>query len=618
MDKTRKQKIKERIIIFSVALVVIGLLVFFLSDVFFPFIRLEAAHDFEGAKNLLISRRVVGFITVSLIEALQMVVIFIPAEFIQLTSGMSYPWWLAMILCDVGVILGASMIYFLVNVFRFNGDILNERDKIRKYEQITKTNSVMAFMYVLFIMPIIPFGAICYYGAGKKMPFRRYIFTCATGVIPSITSSILVGAAVKTFIADSLPIWLLILIIVFAAALLFTLLAVVLRKFFFKNDASLFFIQMIEKAVVKILSLKVRFRVFGAEEVRKLEGPFLYLGEHHSRWDVAALYQIDPDRRMVGVINEYLFRVPVLGKLLQKSGQIKKKLFYPDILCVKNIMRAVKNGLPVAIFPEARLSTDGGPSYIDDSIAVLALKLQVPIVLVEIRNNYFVSPKWRKKTFHGTVETEVKQIISAEELRSMSKEELIGIIREKLSYNEFSRTISEFRSRKKAEGLEGILYLCPHCRSMYSNRTRGNTMTCSCCKKQYHIGNDYRFTDESIPTIYDYYAKIREIETETLQEIDLDVPVDVKIFKDGVKQVRTEKGVFHLDREKVSFRSSVSDLYFEYAIANLEGIAYSVNEEFELYYENELYYFYPPKEERIVCTRVALLFELLKGAIADA
>ena len=91
------------------------------------------------------------------------------------------------------------------------------------------------------------------------------------------------------------------------------------------------------------------------------------------------------------------------------------------------------------------------------------------------------------------------------------------------------------------------------------------------------------------------------------------MPVDVKIFQDQVKTVRKEKGVFHLDPEKVSFRSEISDLYFEYKVHALEGIAYSVNEEFELYYQNELYYFYPAKGERTVCTRVALLFELLKG-----
>ena len=135
MEQTKKRKLTERIVIFCIALLVLGLLIYFLSDIFFPFIKLEAKQDFEGAKKLLQENGAIGFITVSIIEALQMVVIFIPAEFIQLSSGMSYPWWLAMMLCDLGVILGSSIIYFLVNVFRFNGDIFNKEDKIKKYEQ---------------------------------------------------------------------------------------------------------------------------------------------------------------------------------------------------------------------------------------------------------------------------------------------------------------------------------------------------------------------------------------------------------------------------------------------------------------------------------------------------
>ena len=613
-EKKRKKIPKERIVIFCVAVVVLGLLIFFLSDVFFPFIKLEIARDFDGAKELLMERGFIGFVTVSLIEALQMVVIFIPAEFIQLTSGMSYPWWLAMILCDLGVVLGASIIYALVNVFRFNRDALKQKDRIQEVERHAKNKSTQALMYLLFIMPIIPFGAICYYGSGKKMPYRRYIFTCATGVLPSIATSILMGTAIKTFIAERLPIWALILAIIGAAAILFTLIVIVLKKYFLKDGSiAEFLAQIIKKLILKIISLKVKFHIIGAEAVREIEGPFIYLGEHHSPLDAVSLCKIVPEKEVVGVINEHLFRIPVFGKLLRKSGQIPKKLFYPDVLCVKNIMRAVKKGLPVAIFPEARLSTDGGPSYINDSIAGLLKSLRVPVVLVEIRNNYFLASKWRKGMFRGVSEVEVKRVLRPEDLEEMSREELAGVIRKNLSYNEFSHRISEFRSPRKAKGLEGILYLCPHCRTFYANRTRGNTMTCTHCGKQYTIGRDYHFLDDGIPTIYDYYQKIRAIEKEKLSEISLDIPVDVKIFKDQVKKVRKEKGIFHLDPEKVWFRSSVSDLYFEYTVDTLEGIAYSVNEEFELYYDNELYYFYPPKGERTVCTRVGLLFELLKG-----
>ena len=134
MTKEKRKTLVERIIIAVVLLIVIGLLVFFLKDVFFPFLRLEIAGDREGAKRLLISKGFLGMTTVSLVEALQMVVIFIPAEFIQLSSGMSYPWWLAVILCDLGVVLGCSIIFFIVRAFKFDGGSKKRSQKIVKYE----------------------------------------------------------------------------------------------------------------------------------------------------------------------------------------------------------------------------------------------------------------------------------------------------------------------------------------------------------------------------------------------------------------------------------------------------------------------------------------------------
>lgn len=613
--KTTARKVPvEKIVIPIVAVVVLGLLIFFLSDVFFPFIKLEIAQDVEGAKALLLSKGFIGFITVSIIEALQMVVIFIPAEFIQLSSGMAYPWWLAVILCDVGVSLGASIIYLLVNVFRFRGDVIS-KNKIEKYEQRSKTKSAVLLMYVLFIMPIIPFGAICYYGSSKKIPYPRYLLTCATGVIPSIFSSIVLGQAIKEFIANSLPIWALVLIIIAAAALLFTLLLIVLKRNFFnfgKDSPTPWFIALCEKVIISIMTRKTKFNIVGADQVRKIDGPFIYLAAHHSSLDAMSVYNIAPEKNIICVVNEYYFRLPIIGKILKKAGHIKKKMFHPDILCVKNIMRTIQGGTPVMLFPEGRLSTDGGPSYIDEKAAALCKKLRVPIVLVELKNNYFIAPKWRSGVYRGTCDVTVKRVITPDELENMDSSELISLIRDGLSYNEFSGEEQRFRSANKAKGLHGILYMCPHCRAMYSNISYKNTLECKNCGKKYHIAENYQFEETDIPNIYKYYGKIKQIERENLADVSLDVPVDVRIFKDGVKKIRTEKGVFHLDSEKVSFRSELTDLYFEYSIDNLEGIAYSVNQEFEMYYKDELYYFYPTKDDRAVCTRVALLFEMMK------
>lgn len=613
MDQAKKKRIIQRIILIAIALVVVGLIVFFISDVFIPFIKLEIKNDYEGAKALLLSKGFIGFITVSVVEGLQMVVVFISAEFIQITSGMSYPWWLAIILCDTGVMIGSSIIYMLVNVFKFDDDLIMKNKGITKYTKMAKTKSTIIIMYLLFIMPIIPFGAICYYGASKKIPYFRYLLTCATGVIPSIVTSIIMGAAIKEFISKSLPLWALILIIVSAAAVLFALLAFVLKKFFFKpgnGKQRPVLISILEKLSNFYGKLHSKIKVTGRESLEDIESPFVLLSNHHSLFDIMSLSRVFGGMNVVAVCNEHLFGIPVIGKLLDKAGHIRKKMYYNDLNCIKEIFKAVKSGYPVALFPEARLSADGGPSPIDESIAHLCQKLGVPVIITQVKNSYFVKPKWRKKVFRHPVEVEIKRVITKEELQNLSQQEIYSIITENLSYNAFSNENIKIKNKHKAEGLDGLLYMCPHCRSLYSNVSEGNTLTCTSCGKKYTIAENYQFEGEDIKNIFEYYAKIKECELEQLNETKFEIPVDVKIFRYGVKKYRPEKGIFKLDGEKLSFKSDVSDLYFEFKIEDKEAIAYSVNEEFELYYNDELYYFYPENGKE--CTRVSLVFELLK------
>ena len=59
--KKTNTKIIERVTILVLALDVIGLLVYFLSSVFFPFIKLEIAQDFDGAKALLADKGFLGY-----------------------------------------------------------------------------------------------------------------------------------------------------------------------------------------------------------------------------------------------------------------------------------------------------------------------------------------------------------------------------------------------------------------------------------------------------------------------------------------------------------------------------------------------------------------------------
>ena len=72
--------------------------------------------------------------------------------------------------------------------------------------------------------------------------------------------------------------------------------------------------------------------------------------------------------------------------------------------------------------------------------------------------------------------------------------------------------------------------------------------------------------------------------------------------------VRKEDGECFLDKDKFSYRSGEKS--FEIPTAELPALAFSCGEEFELYHDGELHYFYPVND-RAQCARWALLVDLL-------
>ena len=92
-------------------------------------------------------------------------------------------------------------------------------------------------MYLLFFLPIVPFGAVCYFGSSSKISYRRYILTCVTGVIPSILSSLLLGNLLAFFLSSGLSIGWLILIVIVGIILLFALTWTLVTKLYFKKAA---------------------------------------------------------------------------------------------------------------------------------------------------------------------------------------------------------------------------------------------------------------------------------------------------------------------------------------------------------------------------------------------
>ena len=603
----------QRAIVFACLIAAVGLFAVFLGNILVPFIRMELNNDIDGAKELLVSTGALGFLSVALVEALQMVVVFIPAEFIQISSGMSYPFPVAVLLCDAGICLGATIIYTLVRVFRFSSDQLDQKERvIDRIAATTKNKSrdAVLLLYLLFIMPFIPFGAICYYGSHRGLRYRRYILTVATGVLPSIVTSNLMGMAGRYFLSNDLPLPLLVAVIALLAVALFACLFLFLDKVYLKeNDGtpdsavySAFF------ALAGLL-LKRRQRLHvDNTALRGVKPPFIVLCNHESFYDFYYVKQIFENVNPAYVVNRHYISMPVVRTLARKAGFIPKRLFNKDVVTPVKVMRAVGAGYPVVIFPEGRLSLTGAAYPIVEKGASFYRRLSVPLAFVRISGAYSAKPKWRRAFYPSDISVRVERVIGADEVKAMDEGALDGLIASALSYDESERPTNAYRQKDRAKGLENALYRCIDCGALYATRGVKNALSCNACGAAWHLDERYRFA-EAPYTIEAYYRRICGLERAALKDLRLETPVRTVIFHDKGRYRTHDRGICTLTNAGFSYRSERES--FVIGFESLSALPFSCGEEFEVYHNDDLYYFYPTAE-RAQITRWALLVDLMK------
>ena len=641
----RKNKIKNTIIkTFMFCLVITALFLLFIlfRNQIIEVIKLAKAGDKEALGEFIESEGLNGAIIICILEAIQMVIVFMPAEIVQISAGVSYPIWFALPLCMFGVFLGATFIYFIVNVIKYEGNFSkkanNEIGELERNRNNKKKTNAQILMYLLFIMPLVPFGAICYYGSGKKIPYHKYIFTCVTGVIPSIVISWLMGN-ITTYILVNHPNLVFVefaTIFVVAIGLLIGLGTVFKKVFLGKNVG-----KYTPDGVYGILSFvsfficRIGRRVrFDYERTNEIKGPSIIICNHGSFTDMFIVSSFLRNYELTIVANAF-FQRNYFGRVAKRHlKMINKKLFYTDLDTVKGMMGAVKQGRYLLLFPEGRLSTDSGYMGCVGDTARMLKKLNAQLVFLNIQGNYFVRPKWSDKARKGIVNVGVREIIEPEQLNELSVEKLSELIDEYVSVDEY-KCIEEngytYKSKDYTSGLDGILYKCPNCGEELTLSTYKNHIKCNSCGYDCELNNQYKFIGENVK--YDtivgwnnYQKECIEKEIENLDELNISIEVKIKkLDPTRPKKDLSGYGNFIIDKNGYTVKGFLmtnkedkQDLFFNIPFENQTGIPFGVIEkEFELYYDNCLYYFFPAEDYRI-SAKVSLLADALyKKAINE-
>lgn len=223
--------------------------------------------------------------------------------------------------------------------------------------------------------------------------------------------------------------------------------------------------------------------------MKGLKPPYVLLCTHHAFVDfkvtTAAIF---PHRaNYIVAIDGFIGR----EWLLRNVGGIGKRKFTSDARLIKQIKYSLDQlNYICAIYPEARYSLIGTTAILPDSLGKMIKMLKHPVVVLNMHGDYLSQPVWNLEKRKVNLKADMTQIITKEDMESITVDEINQRINEAFIYDEYRWQLDnqiniDFKDR--AKNLHKVLYQCPHCLTEHEMDSEGNKLWCNHCKKTYEM-----------------------------------------------------------------------------------------------------------------------------------
>lgn len=303
----------------------------------------------------------------------------------------------------------------------------------------------------------------------------------------------------------------------------------------------------------RIISKKNNAEFFYSEDFLKIKDEqMVYLCQHRSRNDYIYAFA-GLKRTDIHILCGYqnVFQRGVYT-LLKKLGVIAKMLYQPDVHATKQVLRAVKLGGSIMIFPEGIQSTSGSTHPINPATMKLLAKLKLPVALVTLKGSYFTRTRYSSDVKKGKITVEYSKLFDKEDFNNLSKDELYNKMLNSFQYNEFDdhkeNKVAFYGKKPNIHGLDNIIYKCPNCLNEFGFSILGDSMYCRKCgftvsMDQYY---DIKAVKENLPfeNIDEWYKWQRSLISKEVREDGFVLSAKVKI---GNINTRKLKGNFSLE-----------------------------------------------------------------------
>ena len=289
-----------------------------------------------------------------------------------------------------------------------------------------------------------------------------------------------------------------------------------------------------------LLATRFKCKKIGMERLGKKE-PALFLMNHSSFIDLKIASTVLYPRPFNIVCTTDGF----VGKnlLMRLLGCIPTTKFVTDLNLVRDMVYATKKlKSSVLMFPEAGYSFDGTATALPDSLGKCAKLLGVPIVIIQTHGAFARDPLYNNLQHRRVkVSATMEYLLSPEEIKTLSAEEIAARIGEKFTFDSFrwqQENKVKIGEPFRADCLNRVLYKCPACEVEGEMLGVGTTLTCKHCGKAWEL-DEYGYLkatagETEFSHVPDWYAwerecVRREIEANTYA---LDLAVEIYVLTD--------------------------------------------------------------------------------------
>jgi 1-acyl-sn-glycerol-3-phosphate acyltransferase len=383
-------------------------------------------------------------------------------------------------------------------------------------------------------------------------------------------------------------------------------------------------------SVFGLLKTKFQYREIGMEKLGPKE-PCVILMNHSSFTDLklASTIWFPRPLNIVATQDAYVGK----GWLMRLIGCIPTKKFVTDTSLVRDMVYALKElKTSVLLFPEAGYSFDGTATTLPDSLGKCLKIMGAPLVMITTYGAFARDPLYNNLQIRNVkVSADVKYVLSPQELKEMSTDEINAVIKECFSFDNLRwqqenkvRIAEKFR----ADGLNRVLYKCPHCLEEGKMLGKGTKLVCEACGKAYEL-TEYGFLEaidgESAFThIPDWYRWERECVRKELENgtYHFDRPVEIYMMVNKKALYHVGKG--DLKHTMEGFRLTGCDGALDFT--QKANATYSLNSDY-FWYElgdvicigdgKALYYCFPQDCKDVVTKARLAAEEIYKMVMAN-